>query len=328
MGFLNQAFSSRPNPIVQRLVLCTWQPTTRWHRVVSWRFLCPSCSMGHNSSSFDPLINSRLGRTTNWLHPGLCPSSNWYNRLHPTPYRGWSQFNNMGLPISFEENCVLKLDWSLYGLKQSPKNFFLLLKETLEKIGYSQSTHDPCLFYKGSTICHVYVDNCIFYSTSRTTINADLDLLKQQSLDFNIEDSVAGFLGIHLHRYEETGVIQHMTQVGLIDHILVALDLEDCNPKATPALTEPLPKDTDGTPFNGTYNYPSVLGMLSHLYNYTRSDIAFAVHQCARFAHPHRATCQISSANWKVPQRDPWLWRHTSTWKVFLYSKNWLLLWC
>ena len=166
----------------------------------------------------------------------------------------------------------------------SPKNFFLHLEETLEKIEYSQSTHDPCLFYKGSTICLVYVDNCLFYSTARATINADLDLLKQQSLDFNIEDSVAGFLGVHLHRNEETGAI-HMTQVSLIDRILAALDLEDCNPNATPAPTDPLPKDAEGDTFNGTYNYPSVLGMLSPLCNNTRSDIAFAVHKFTRFTH-------------------------------------------
>ena len=42
--------------------------------------------------------------------------------------RGWSRLNYMGLPIPFKENCILKLNRSLYGLKQSPKNFFLHLK--------------------------------------------------------------------------------------------------------------------------------------------------------------------------------------------------------
>ena len=41
---------------------------------------------------------------------------------------------------------VFKLKKSLYGLRQSPRNFFLFLKARLEAIGFMQAIEvDPCL---------------------------------------------------------------------------------------------------------------------------------------------------------------------------------------
>lgn len=41
---------------------------------------------------------------------------------------------------------VLKLKRSLYGLRQSPRNLFSLLKQGLLKQGFIRSQFDPCLF--------------------------------------------------------------------------------------------------------------------------------------------------------------------------------------
>jgi hypothetical protein len=45
-----------------------------------------------------------------------------------------------------KDGKVLKLKKSLYRLKKSPRNFFLNLKGKLEKVGFTQSENDPCLF--------------------------------------------------------------------------------------------------------------------------------------------------------------------------------------
>ena len=48
------------------------------------------------------------------------------------------------MPRGFEEDRhVLKLQSSLYGLKQTPRNFFEHLKENLIKVGFTQSQADP-----------------------------------------------------------------------------------------------------------------------------------------------------------------------------------------
>lgn len=47
---------------------------------------------------------------------------------------------------------------SIQGLRQSPRNFFLHLKERLEAVGLKQQLKvDPCLFISNKVICLVYV---------------------------------------------------------------------------------------------------------------------------------------------------------------------------
>ena len=76
-----------------------------------------------------------------------------------------------------------------------------------------------------------------------------------------------------------------MTQEGLIKKVLKTTGMIDCNRKATPAGTALLRTDEDGKPYNEEWNYASVVGMLLYLSSNSRSDIQFAVHQCARFTH-------------------------------------------
>ena len=48
---------------------------------------------------------------------------------------------------------------------------------------------------------------------------------------------------------------------------------------------QPLVKDEDGQPCDGSYSYASVIGMMQYLQNHSRPDITYAVSQCARFTH-------------------------------------------
>jgi hypothetical protein len=76
-----------------------------------------------------------------------------------------------------------------------------------------------------------------------------------------------------------------LTQKGLIQKIIKATGLQDCNPNHTPALQACLGIDPDGEPMDEFWNYRSIVGMLLYLSTNTRPDIAFAVSQVARFNH-------------------------------------------
>ncbi|KAL7475630.1 hypothetical protein ACHAW6_001543 [Cyclotella cf. meneghiniana] len=52
---------------------------------------------------------------------------------------------------------------------------------------------------------------------------------------------------------------------------------------STPAEVGPLPKDVHGVPASGNINYPTVVGMLLYVCGHSRPDIAFVVHQVARY---------------------------------------------
>ena len=189
------------------------------------------------------------------------------------------------MPRGFREHGkVFKLQRSLYGLKQSPRNFFLHLKNKLEKFGFKQQTDlDPCLFISDKVICIVYVDDTLFFAHDDKNIDEVLMFLRNEEMELEADDEVAGFLGVHIDRKKDGRIT--LTQAGLIDRIIKGMNLGDAYGKETPAAFGTLPKDLDGELMNGTFSYPSIIGMLLHLSGHTRPDITFAVSQCARFTH-------------------------------------------
>ena len=188
-----------------------------------------------------------------------------------------------------QKGKVLKLKRSLYGLKQSPRNFYLHLKKALLHQGFHKSNFDECLFIHPKLICVTYVDDCLFFSRETSNINKMIDKLKADSgLAIEYEEDVAGFLGVLLQKNDD-GTIT-LSQSGLITRIIEATYLKGASTRSTPANPTPLHADKDGEPTAELFNYASVIGMLTYLAGHSRPDIAFAVHQCARFTfNPRRS---------------------------------------
>jgi hypothetical protein len=164
---------------------------------------------------------------------------------------------------------VLKLKKSLYGLKQSPRNFFHYLKSKLEAIGFEQALDiDPCLFISDKVICLVHVDDTLLFARDMKDIDVMLHrLTHEQGMGLEIEDDVAGFLGVHIERNDVTGEIT-LTQQGLIERIIDTLGVRD-----PPAVDMPadrvLGRDEDGDPPSCTFSYASVVGMLWYVYGHS-----------------------------------------------------------
>lgn len=194
-------------------------------------------------------------------------------------------------PVTGDDR-VLRLRKSLYGLRQAPRTFFEKLKAGLEERQWTQSRIDPCLFLKKGKICVVYVDDTIFGSLSLANIESEISSLhiplEHQNHTFTLrnEGAVSAFLGIQIQKLRVNEF--HLTQTGLIDRILTATHLQDCNGCDTPATIDPLFADLSGEPFSESWQYDSIIGMLMYLANNTRPDIAYAVHQAARFTHHPR----------------------------------------
>ena len=85
-----------------------------------------------------------------------------------------------------------------------------------------------------------------------------------------------------------------MTQKGLIDRIVKALECETLPAKKTPAEHDALGSDKDGDLPQAAFNYASVVGMLQYLQAHSRPDLTFAVSQCARFIHNTRRSHEIA----------------------------------
>ena len=189
------------------------------------------------------------------------------------------------MPKGFREpGKVYKLRKSLYGLRQAPRQFFKHLKSNLEHIGFEQQVDiDPCLFISPKVICLVYVDDTLLYARNQQDIDDVIRrLTEERSMTLEIEDEVAGFLGVDIQRDPTTKEVT-LTQTGLIDRILQALDVEKLPAVDTPA-DAVLGKDEFGEPANCSFSYPSVIGMLWCLCGHSRPDLGFAVSQAARFS--------------------------------------------
>ena len=171
---------------------------------------------------------------------------------------------------------MLKLKRSLYGLKQSPRNFFLFLKSKLEAAGFTNHEEiDPCLFLSDKCICLVYVDDTLFYYPKAEYIEEAIAKLKELGMELEVEDSVAGFLGVHIE-------------------IIEALEVSHHPIKHKPAGLVPLTKDISGDPPDAKFKYSSVVGMLQYLQGHSRPDITYAVWQVARFVHSPRRSHKIA----------------------------------
>eukprot|EP00957_Ditylum_brightwellii_P073693 5600475-Ditylum_brightwellii.AAC.1 len=98
--------------------------------------------------------------------------------------------------------------------------------------------------------------------------------MRTEELAFNIQNDAAGFLGIKIDCQDDHA---KLTQPGHIDRIIVALGLQNADPVCVPAPKAALGQDKDGTPFEGDFNYASVIGMMMYVSNNTCPDIAFAI---------------------------------------------------
>jgi hypothetical protein len=182
------------------------------------------------------------------------------------------------------EGKVWKLRKSIYGLKQSPRNYFLHLKQKLETLGFTQSNADPCLFISTTVICLVYVDDVLLVYKDQSAVDDLTKRMKHEKMLFNVESDVAGYLGVLIDRRTDGTII--MRQSGLAKRIIEVLHLDDASNTSTETpCTAFLPIDAEGTPALGLYNYASVVGMLSYLQGHSRIDISLAISQVAHFVH-------------------------------------------
>ena len=96
-------------------------------------------------------------------------------------------------------NKVLLLKQSLYGIRQSPLNFYKHLRESLESREFVKSDYDDCLFTNGNIMVLFWVDDCIFYSKNDTSIDILINNLKEEFL-FEKEEDMPGYLGLQIDR--------------------------------------------------------------------------------------------------------------------------------
>jgi len=194
----------------------------------------------------------------------------------------------MEIPKGFEAekegDFVLKVHKNIYGQKQAGLVWNKHLVERLKRVGFKQCETDPCVFVKGSIMYVLYTDDSILMGPDPEELDKLIQEMKDCGLDLTVEGDISDFLGVKID-YKSDGTI-HLTQPQLINSILKELHLNrpDTKGKTTPAASSKILSRHQGSKdFDGHFHYRRVIGKLNYLEKSTRPEIAYAVHQCARF---------------------------------------------
>jgi hypothetical protein len=181
---------------------------------------------------------------------------------------------------------VLKLNKSLYGLKQAGFNWFEKLCEGLIARDFIQSQINKCVFFQKDCIVLTYVDDCIILGIDMAIVDLVILSLKEGHEEFELvnQGSIDKYLGLLIRDIDANSF--KISQPFLICRILEFLSLDENKTKGrdTPVGKPLLNHDLDGVPRKHMWLYRGGVGMLSYLANSVRPEIQMAVHQTACFS--------------------------------------------
>jgi hypothetical protein len=238
--------------------------------------------------TFSPVVN--------WFSIQLCMTFalifDWYTRqidfvlAFPQADVECDLFMELPCGLVFEGvdrtmHCV-KLIKNLYGQKQAGRVWNDYLVKGVEDWGFFQSKVDECVFYKGKTILLVYVNDAILCGPNSKDIDNIIASLKE-GFDVTDEGEINDYLaGVKVTRPTKDTI--ELRQPHLIQQILDEVGMlpqSKTKDKAAPSSTILLCRDLDGSPFQEKWDYCRIIDKLNFLEEYTRPEIAYAVHQCA-----------------------------------------------
>ncbi|KAG7556307.1 Reverse transcriptase RNA-dependent DNA polymerase [Arabidopsis suecica] len=185
---------------------------------------------------------------------------------------------------SLPDNAVLKLEKSLYGLKQASRQWYLKFSTTLMNLGFKKSQADHTLFTRKTgnvfTALLVYVDDIVIAGNNEEVID---QLKKDLAQAFKLRDlgPLKYFLGLEIARSEEgISVCQRKYTLELLEET----GLLGCRPSSIPM--EPsikLTQHNNEPELENPEVYRRLVGKLMYL-TITRPDITYAVNKLCQFS--------------------------------------------
>lgn len=197
-----------------------------------------------------------------------------------------------GYVDSEKPNHVCLLKRSLYGLKQSPRQWYLRFDEFMLSHGYLRCSFDCCVYYKLiSTNLYIYlllyVDDMLVACKSREEIKALKNLL---SSEFEMKDlgSAKKILGMEIKRDRSKGIM-FISQEKYLRRVLETFGMTSCKPVMTPIATHfklsssQCPKTEEEKLEMAKIPYANAVGYMMYAMVLTRPDISYALSVVSRY---------------------------------------------
>ena len=183
---------------------------------------------------------------------------------------------------SSQEKLVCKLERSLYGLKQSGRNWNKVLHEHLSKIHFVQNEADNCVYTRETkhdkVIMVIWVDDLIIAASDENALKSVKEMLASR---FQMKDlgKLKHFLGID---FVQSDNCVKMSQAKYVDKILERFQMEDCKPRSTPC-EQKLNYSENADMMIDVRKYREAVGSLIYLTVCTRPDLSFIVSKLSQY---------------------------------------------
>lgn len=185
--------------------------------------------------------------------------------------------------VSVKNDFVLKLNKSLYGLKQASRCWNKRFTDFLKKYGFIQSQADNCVyvgtFDKIKVFLIIYVDDALVISSSKQLIKEIIEYLNKA---FKIKElNLKYFVGMEIERKNNCICIY---QRNYIKEIIDKFCMSTANAASTPAdVNVIITKNLDENVVN--FPYREAIGCLLFLSSVSRPDISFSVNVLSRYVN-------------------------------------------
>jgi hypothetical protein len=196
----------------------------------------------------------------------------------------------MRQPEGFDDGSgrVCRLYKTLYGLKQSGREWNRKLNTILTEFGFERSRADYCVYTRhqngGTAIITVWVDDLLVLMKDKREMDELKERLKSK-LEINDLGEPKLIIGLEIDRDRERRTIK-ISQKNYIEKILHQYGLRDANPVATPldpsvVLTKHNGQGDTTDEISG--GYAAAVGSLMYAAIGTRPDIAYAVQTLSKY---------------------------------------------
>ncbi|KAH9706494.1 hypothetical protein KPL70_012223 [Citrus sinensis] len=209
-----------------------------------------------------------------------------------------------GFRVAGKENHMCRLIKSLYGLKQSPRQWYKRFDQFIQGQKFTRSEHDHCVYFRrlpdGAFIyLLLYVDDMFIVSKNKDEIER---LKKQLASEFEMKDLGAAqrILGMEIRRDKKNRSIW-LTQKSYLKKVLERFGMDDkTKPICTPLAlhfklsSSSCPKSQEERDYMACVPYASVVGslmyamILRHLYGTVDVGLLFKKdcgQQCVGYCH-------------------------------------------
>lgn len=190
------------------------------------------------------------------------------------------QAEGFEVPSESETKLVYKLNKSLYGLKQSGRNWNSVLHNFLLENDFVQSSVDHCVYINQGendmTVILVWVDDLIIAASSEKLLSDVKQKLKSR---FNMKDlgKLSYFLGIEFEQRDDVVVV---SQKKYLCKMLERYQMFDSKPRSTPCEQK---IEGDGRELDDPKKYQEVVGSLIYAMVCTRPDICWTVTKLSQY---------------------------------------------